>query len=340
MTAVPTRQTAPQDMDRSYYRRAPFGGVATLDEALVITAARSVTTVSGEHVLDFAVQLRNRLGADSYVHINELADDLGTTPEQVQPVLDRLVEAGALRRTAEQYPSAVLIAAARAGDQVADEVIAERLSTTRVALVARPGSHLAATISRASRELGITVETTTDVDSTADLKVVVANSFLDQHLFDANRNALEDGTPWLPVITYDSDTAWIGPFVIPRQSACITCLQLRRSANFSDDVFRPELLKIKPVEDPAPETGPNPVHYLQAGVVANFLLERVGLHDHAPSAAPGGITSISVNDGGLKMESRRVFRVPRCPSCSPTADTGFPQVWFHAAGVEAQEGSR
>ncbi|MDO5092635.1 MAG: TOMM precursor leader peptide-binding protein [Propionibacteriaceae bacterium] len=337
MTTTPTKQHSHHTTDQPYYRRGLFGGTAELNNALVVTAARSVTTIGGDGVLDFAIRLRNHLGAEGYIHIDNLARDLGASPEQIQPVLDRLVDAGALCRSAERYASAVLIAAARAGNQVSDDVIAKRFSTTHVSLVARPGSHLAATIAQAAAELGIQVQMTTKVDCEADLKVVVANSFHDKHLFNANRIALADATPWLPVIAYDSDTAWVGPFVVPHQSACLTCLQLRRSANFSDDVFRPELLKIEPVDDPAPETGPNPVHYLQAGIVANFLMERVGLHDYAPSAAPGGITSIRINDSGLSMEYRRIFRVPRCPSCSPVADTGFPQVWFHAP---AREGER
>jgi hypothetical protein len=118
-------------------------------------------------------------------------------------------------------------------------------------------------------------------------------------LFQANTRSLAENTPLLPVIAFDAETAWVGPYCIPHQSACVKCFQLRRSANFSDDVFRPELLRIRPIDDPAPDFGPNPVHYIQAGIVANFLLESVALRNHGPSTMPGGLTTITINDAGV-----------------------------------------
>ncbi len=320
-----------------FYRRHPFAEVASLDEALVVLAAKSVTTIEGDGVTRFAVALRHELGADKYVSADELAEMMSLPINQVATVLDRLTEAGVLSATEERYPPAVITAALRAGRQLPDDIINKRLNETTVALVSRPGSALADTIRLATTAQGMRMQVFDSVpDAQGDMLVVVANSYLDPVLFSANTRALETDTPLLPVIAFDSETAWVGPFCIPHQSACMKCFQLRRSANFSDDVFRPELLRLQPIDDPTPDFGPNPIHYIQAGIVANFLLESVALRNHGPSAMPGGLTTITVNDAGLDVQTRRVLRVPRCPDCSPVADTGFPQVWFHGNLVDPE----
>lgn len=324
----------------NYYRSAPYGAVGTLDDQLVHFTARSATTIGGDGVVDFYARLGCLLSEGEAVTLDDLAQRLSVAPEALLPVLERLVGAGVLRSSTAAHPPPVLVAALRAGDQVSEGVIADRIATTNVSLIGRPDSHLARAVAQATNELGLRVSTTDSLEETApDLRVVFGSSHLDQLLLDANARALQDHTPWLPVIPYDGETAWVGPFSIPWQSACLRCFTLRRSANFSDDVFRPELLRVESASSARPELGPNPVHRIQAGVVANLLLERVALRDHAPSAAPGGLTTISVNDAGLDVQTRRVLRVPRCPACSPSADTGFPQVWFHAEAVGRDSGS-
>lgn len=319
-----------------FYRRHPFAEVASLDEALVVLAAKSITAIDGDGVTRFVTALRAQLGADKYVSASDLAETMALPVGQVSIVLDQFTEAGLLTASQDAYPPAVIIAALRAGRQVTDDVINQRLTTTTIALVSRPGSALADTIRLAITAQGMKVQVFDSVpEAQGDLLVVVANSYLDSMLFQANTRSLAENTPLLPVIAFDAETAWVGPYCIPHQSACVKCFQLRRSANFSDDVFRPELLRIKPIDDPAPDFGPNPVHYIQAGIVANFLLESVALRNHGPSTMPGGLTTITINDAGLDVQTRRVFRVPRCPDCSPVADTGFPQVWFHGEPIEA-----
>lgn len=324
----------------NYYRSAPYGAMGTLDDQLVHLTARSATTIGGDGVVDFYARLAGLLSEEQAVTLHGLAQHLSVPPEALLPVLERLIGAGVLRSSTDAHPPPVLVAALRAGDQVPEPVIAERIATTNVSLIGRSDSHLTRAVAQATNELGLRVSTTDSLeDAASDLRVVVGSSHLDQLLAQANARALEDHTPWLPVIPYDGETAWVGPFSIPWQSACLRCFTLRRSANFSDDAFRPELLRVEQAPTTGPEFGPNPVHWIQAGIVANLLLERVALRDHAPSAAPGGITTITINDSGLDVQARRVLRVPRCPACSPSADTGFPQVWFHAEGVSRESGS-
>ncbi|WP_127841595.1 TOMM precursor leader peptide-binding protein [Actinomyces wuliandei] len=274
---------------------------------------------------------------DGYISAEDLAETMSLPVSQVSAVLDRLVEAGLLTTAQKRYPPSVILAALRPGRQASDDTIEQRLKKTSVSLMSRPGSALADTIQLAATAQGPNIQVFSSVpEARGDILVIVANSYIDPTLFLANSHALKTNTPLLPVIAFDSETAWVGPFCIPYQSACIKCFQLRRSANFSDDIFRPELLKLQPIDNPAPDFGPNPLHYIQAGIVSNLLLESVTLRSHGPCTMPGGLTTITIGDTGLEVQTRRVLRVPRCPDCSPVADTGFPQVWFHDDPVSVE----
>lgn len=303
---------------------------------MAVIAARAATTIDGGGMPQFIQQLHEALGREA-VDSAALAESMGADLEQVTAIMDSLVEAGVLRSSDAPYPETVVVAALRAGDLVEESVIAERLATDEVGILARRNSPLAGAIAAAAAELNLRLRRVSTIDEAKGcaINVVVGTSHLDPLLLEANESALQTGVPWLPVIPYDGVTAWVGPFARPHESACLRCFVLRRSANFPDDVFRPDLLRLEPQADPPLEFGPSPVHQLQAGVVASFLLEHLGLRDHAPSAVPGGLTSITLDDRGLEVSTRRVYRVPRCPACSPAADTGFPQVWFHGeAAVE------
>jgi bacteriocin biosynthesis cyclodehydratase domain-containing protein len=45
-----------------------------------------------------------------------------------------------------------------------------------------------------------------------------------------NARALETGTPWLRIACHGA-TAWLGPLVVPGETACLTCLEAREQAN-------------------------------------------------------------------------------------------------------------
>lgn len=117
-----------------FYRRHPFAEVASLDEALVVFAAKSITAIDGDGVTRFATALRDQLGADKYVSASNLAETMALPVGQVSIVLDRFTEAGLLTASQDAYPPAVIIAALRAGRQVTDDVINQRLTTTTIAL--------------------------------------------------------------------------------------------------------------------------------------------------------------------------------------------------------------
>lgn len=126
-----------------FYRRHPFAEVASLDEALVVLAAKSITTINGDGVTRFATTLRHELGTNKYISAHDLAETMSLPISQVSAVLDRFAEAGLLTATQEQYPPTVIAAALRAGRQVPDDVINKRLTETTIALISRPGSALA-----------------------------------------------------------------------------------------------------------------------------------------------------------------------------------------------------
>jgi hypothetical protein len=74
---------------------------------------------------------------------------------------------------------------------------------------------------------------------------------------------------------------------------------------------------------------------MQVGLVVERIVEWFGLTDtNAGLATPGGLHTLEMTSSGLRLDVHRLFRVPRCPECSPARDRGYPMIWFHPdAGV-------
>lgn len=207
----------------------------------------------------------------------------------------------------------------------------KQFESTTVHLHSNTKNPLSDSIINSLKDVGVNVSDKEQItlENPPEFRIVVASSLIDPILDSANLQSLEDKVPWISVLPFDGRNAWVGPFVIPNKSACITCFKLRRSANFADDVFRSELLKLTPLEKVNKPIYHSPINLIQSGLVTNIISEWIGLGKMSPSSIPGGFKTISLDNRGISMDSHRVLRVPRCPDCSPAAGTGYPQVWFH-----------
>jgi bacteriocin biosynthesis cyclodehydratase domain-containing protein len=138
-----------------------------------------------------------------------------------------------------------------------------------------------------------------------------------------NRNALHDGTAWLPVLPFDGQVAAVGPLFVPGETACYECFRLRRAANLD---YRPEFWALE--EIPAYRPSAPAADALLAGIAATFALRWIL---HRDPGLPGVVHTVE-HRRGLELRAHVVYRVPRCSACSGLHDRSAPLPWF--AGVE------
>lgn len=135
------------------------------------------------------------------------------------------------------------------------------------------------------------------------------------------------GLVFLPVVLQDL-IGYVGPIVIPGETACFECLRRRQNAHLTD-------YKSRRAAEAAAFEGQALTGYLPSmasvlGDVAAVELTKlfgIGL----PRARVG--TLIEVNLLGSEMRARTVLKVPRCPVCSPLAERAPASLSGDAPGL-------
>jgi bacteriocin biosynthesis cyclodehydratase domain-containing protein len=168
-------------------------------------------------------------------------------------------------------------------------------------------------------------------DPVRDVVVVVGDTEKDPLLRQWNELALTSGRTWLPTLPFDGHRAVVGPWTRPGKSACFTCYQLRRAATFPDSAIIDDLVAARPVRTGGDRAALIPgVALMQTGLVVERVVEWIALSEtNAGLAVPGSLDTVEVAKDGTQLRNHRLFRVPRCPTCSPGRDTGYPMIWFH-----------
>jgi bacteriocin biosynthesis cyclodehydratase domain-containing protein len=168
-------------------------------------------------------------------------------------------------------------------------------------------------------------------DPVRDVVVVVGETEKDPLLDRWNELALVLKQTWLPTLPFDGHRAVVGPWTRPGRSACFTCYQLRRAATFPDPEIINDLVTARPVPSGGDRSALVPgVELMQTGLVVERVVEWISLSEtNAGLAIPGSLDSIEVTRSGMRLRNHRLFRVPRCPTCSTARDTGYPMIWFH-----------
>ncbi|HEY2544367.1 MAG TPA: hypothetical protein VGH92_15105 [Gaiellaceae bacterium] len=134
-------------------------------------------------------------------------------------------------------------------------------------------------------------------------------------LVEWNRAALESCTTWLQVLPFDGRLAAVGPVFVPGETACHECFRQRRDAT------------IAPVRDTARGNylGSPALDAVLAGLAAHVVLQQ------ACGGAGAGVL-LAVEPGPEPRCTRHfVYRVPRCPACSPAARRAAPAPWSDVA---------
>jgi bacteriocin biosynthesis cyclodehydratase domain-containing protein len=156
----------------------------------------------------------------------------------------------------------------------------------------------------------------------ADLAIVVPGRDEACALAGWNRHALEVAIPWFALRPFDGLVATIGPLVVPGESCCHECLQLRLAANLE---YGADLGRIEAV--PVVATGSAGVEAVAAGLAAHLALCWIGDRD---PRLPGAMFVLETRPGP-RLEAHPVLRVPRCPACSPASRTTSRLPWHEAA---------
>lgn len=126
-----------------------------------------------------------------------------------------------------------------------------------------------------------------------------------------NRFCVERKLQFLPAVLHNM-IGYIGPMVVPGETACFECLRTRQNANMTN----PAMQRLS--EDQAFEgqiiNGFHPSMASILGDLAAFELTRF-YGTCLPHPQVG--TLIEVNLLNTSLKSRRVLKLPRCPVCSP-----------------------
>jgi thiazole/oxazole-forming peptide maturase SagC family component len=141
---------------------------------------------------------------------------------------------------------------------------------------------------------------------------IVATSDLgnQETLREYNAFSVERGHHFLPVFLQNF-VGYIGPLVVPGETACFDCLETRWNAQLDPDGTA--MAKSEPGDGPS-VVGFHPVMASALGDVAAFELVK---HYGRALPVPRIGSQIELNLLTPRMTTRRILKVPRCRTCSP-----------------------
>lgn len=138
-----------------------------------------------------------------------------------------------------------------------------------------------------------------------------------------NSFCLDYGHHFFPVVLQDF-VGYVGPLVVPGESACLECLKSRWNSNLGDRESRWDAHDI----EGQGIAGFHPAMPATAAALAAFELTKFyGIR--LPGTAVGRM--IEINLLTMAMATHRILKAPRCPACSTLnlrASTSLTRDWF------------
>lgn len=322
---------------RPYLR--PWYALVADGDRLLLEFAGTVVALEGAALKQLVPALLPLLdGSRTY---EQLVAKLGPAAEPaIAKALGLLASHGALTDgpslAQEPHPfrrSAEALSASRR-DGPSPAAVLARLRSSRVAVAG--GVALAEDVARSLLAAGVgavrrVAWDAVALDGVCDMAVAVAGAGELPALRAWSRNRVEDGVSWLALPPFDGRLAPIGPLVVPGETACFECYELRRAAN-SD--CRDELRSVErgPLDgNPVPTRSAAPVDALVVATAAIVLLRRLAGLD---LVTPGAFYALELSMP-LSLTLHRVLRVPRCPACSTAATSAAPLPWFKIVSADA-----
>jgi adenylyltransferase/sulfurtransferase len=177
-----------------------------------------------------------------------------------------------------------------------------------------------------------TEELEADVFSATELKSILAESDCALVCLDApaptlvdavNEAALQSGTRWMIGQIYRG-VGLVGPTVIPRQSPCYRCYELRRNANLADYEetmkYERRLREMTGIRSDCVAPGP-----LAAAVAAFVALDALRLLTAASYPQTVG-RILHLDFFNMDLTLHRILRFPNCPACGYESRRRLPQL--------------
>ena len=160
-----------------------------------------------------------------------------------------------------------------------------------------------------------------DVPPARGLTVVAPEPAELPRLAEWNRRALDAGARWLQVLPFDGRFAAVGPVFVPGETACHLCFELRRDST------------IAPIREAAGGHRPSAaaLDAVLAGLAALVALRWLAAGDRDEA---GTLIAVELAPE-LRCTRHFVYRVPRCPACSPAARRAASSPWDGAHDVAA-----
>ena len=315
------------------YQVNPDLRVSRNSDRVVIEAAANTYSLSDDALWPFISEV---MSTNEELTAPNSSDDLTESDiDRLQSAFEILAESEILvssERT--RWPDTIVSLANRSGGLVTFEDIAERLKTASVTIVDRSGSSVVEHLKSLLKLYPIAehqVVAELPTDALADLMLVVASDEHDPILDAANSMALDSEIRvWAPVTPARGGRFRVGPWFYPNQSACYKCLRLRAGSTIRE----PVLADIERNGQSAPSRQDRfdsqpAMTSMMVSILADAMLTHLALDGAQGQAPVGGFVDVTYGLEGFEMSNHRVLRVPRCPECSPTSGTGYPQIWYH-----------
>lgn len=163
-------------------------------------------------------------------------------------------------------------------------------------------------------------------EARADLVVVTTSNSFSPLFSWVNSVSLTLQRPWTSCTVY-GEKGLVGPTVVPGQTACYTCLRLRRSSNL---VHYDEFTRFETYveEHPGLQKRSGALTATLSVVAHLCVVELVKLITGiAPVQTAGG--QISFNPLTMEMKVHPVLKLPRCPQCGlPSRERRTERVWM------------
>ena len=205
------------------------------------------------------------------------------------------------------------------------EGIADARRILRESVVGLIGnSSVAAEAARLLREGGvgrlITMDWNAGEDELAQTHAIVALPSNDETplLRSFNERAVRARATWVPVLPYDGQSLVVGPWIVPGDTACFACYELRRGAasGYADEY---DVVHASPANLP----GFSSLDACAAGALTMQVFAWLLRRD--PNL-PGRFLAFEFASG-FATSTHDVLKVPRCSVCSIAGRRGSPMPW-------------
>src|SRR5262249_34321735 len=160
--------------------------------------------------------------------------------------------------------------------------------------------------------------------SEADLVVLCSDNMSLAGYNLTNEACIRHKTCWVSA-RIDRSRGIIGPFVVPEQTACFVCFELRSRANSEHPTDHEAIYQHWKEIDSIPDNWPTIAPFVN--VIGNYLaidIQRVLAGNHL-SAVFGRILYLDLHT----FESRfhEILKLPRCPACSRARERPLTKIW-------------